>query len=58
MDVPQTVIHEDCQHTATATYVMAPKVSMQSVEELWVNTHVTCVPVINMKPQHLNVFLL
>jgi hypothetical protein len=50
LDVTQTITHEECQHTATAMYRMAPKVSMRSIEELQVNSHVSSVLVTDMKP--------
>jgi hypothetical protein len=58
LDVTQTIINEECQHIASATYRTAPKISMQSIEELQVNSHVSSVHITDMKPQHLNFFLL
>jgi len=57
LDVTQTIINEECQRIANATFRLAPKVSMQSTEELQVNSHASSVPVTDMKPQHLNLFL-
>jgi len=57
LDVTQTIINEECQRIATATYRMAPKVSMRNIEKLQVNSHVSSVTVTDMKPQHLKFFL-